>query len=56
MLYHCAYDVNMKIQDCFKIEVDLIGRAKAQAKKEGGNKSALYRKAIIEYLERNEKK
>lgn len=40
------------IQDCFKIEKELISEAAKQAKKERCSKSAIYRKAIAEYLER----
>jgi len=42
------------IQDCFKIEKELMKWASNQGKKEGGNKSVLYRKAIIEYKEKIE--
>lgn len=43
-----------KVQDCFKIEPDVIDKAKEQAKKERTSKSSIYRKAIVEYLERTE--
>lgn len=42
----------MKIQDCFKIEPDVIEKAKKQANKERTSKSSIYRKAIVEYLDR----
>lgn len=43
------------IQDCFKITPELIERARKLAKKKnGGGKSALYRMAIIEYLDKYE--
>ncbi len=45
-----------KVQECFKTEAELIKRAKKQAVEEGTNKSIVYRKAIIAYLEKNEKK
>lgn len=44
----------MKVQDCFKIEPDVIDKAKEQAKKERTSKSSIYRKAIVEYLDRTE--
>lgn len=46
----------MKTQDCFKIEQELIDKAKEQAKRERTSKSSIYRKAIVEYLERIEKR
>lgn len=46
----------MKIQDCFKVEPDVIEKAKKQASKERTSKSSIYRKAIVEYLERVEKR
>ncbi len=45
----------MKIQDCFKVEPDVIEKAKQQAKKERTSKSSIYRKAIVEYLDRQAK-
>jgi hypothetical protein len=44
------------IQDCFKIPSELIERVVKLAKKKtgSGGKSALYRMAIIEYLDKYE--
>jgi len=44
-----------KNQDCFKIEKKLKDRATEYAKGKM-SRSAVYRIALIEYLERNEKK
>ena len=45
-----------KTHDCFKIEVELKERAKQRGRDEGTNKSIIYRKAIIEYLDKPIKK
>lgn len=44
----------MKTQDCLRIEQELIDRAKDQAKKERTSKSSIYRKALVQYLEKVE--
>lgn len=45
-----------KVQDCFQLEENLKRRCEKLGSNEGTNKSIVYRKAIIEYLEKNEPK
>lgn len=45
-----------KVQDCFQLEEKLKERCEKQGVNEGTNKSIVYRKAILEYLEKNEPK
>lgn len=40
------------VQDCFRIEKELLKAAIEQAKKEHCSRSSIYRKALAEYLER----
>lgn len=42
--------------DCFRIDESLMNRATRIAKSETCSRAAIYRKALIEYLEKNEKK
>jgi metal-responsive CopG/Arc/MetJ family transcriptional regulator len=39
-----------KIQDCFKIDKDLLEEVRKASKAKGMSRATLYRMAIIEYL------
>jgi hypothetical protein len=45
-----------KVQDCFKIELELKKRAQRQSIADGCSRAAVYRKALIDYLEKVEKR
>lgn len=46
----------MDSSDCFKIEMELKQKAMKQAKAEGCSRASLYRRLLIEYLNKVEKK
>lgn len=45
-----------RIQDCFKIEAELLALANKQAYEESTSRGAIYRKALIEYLRKTNPK
>lgn len=57
LLLHSHYFVILmaKVQDCFKIEEELKERAQKQSKADGCSRASVYRKALIDYLEKVEK-